>query len=70
MIDKPNPPEDVVIEPKVDDKKKKVDPQKPIDPILVPLPPPVVECKMGQIQIDQYKSMNEDLLFNLELLTN
>ena len=67
MIDIPNPPEDVVIEPKVDDKKKKVDPQKPI---VVPLPPPVVECKMGQIQIDQYKSMNEDLLFNLELLTN
>ena len=54
--------------PKVDVIEPKVDPPKPIE--LVVVPPPVVECKMGQIQIDQYKSMNEDLLFNLEVLTN
>jgi hypothetical protein len=58
VIDKPTPKVDV-IEPKVDPPKQ---------PVVVP--PPVVECKMGQIQIDQYKSMNEDLLFNLEVLTN
>ena len=35
-----------------------------------PEPQQKKECKMGQIQIDKYNSMNEDLLIHLELATN
>lgn len=71
---KPGNSKKVVIKPTPVDVINVTDEPEPIKNIteepVVPIPPVVQPCKMGQLQIDQYNSMNEDLLFNLELLTN